>query len=59
MGFNTDLLHAGVIRDEKGSTLPPIYQTSAFEQEKASDLEGIFENKRFNKFIKVFKIRIY
>lgn len=46
MGFNTDLLHAGVIRDEKGSTLPPIYQTSAFEQEKASDLEGIFENKR-------------
>lgn len=46
MGFNTDLLHAGVIKEEKGPTLPPIYQNTAFEQEKASDLEGIFENKR-------------
>ena len=46
MGFNTDLLHAGVIKDEKGSTLPPIYQTSAFEQDSADNLEGIFENRR-------------
>jgi len=46
MGFNTDLLHAGVAKDEKGATLPPIYQSSAFEQESAANLEGIFENKR-------------
>lgn len=46
MGFNTDLLHAGVDREEKGATLPPIYQNTAFEQVHASDLEGIFENRR-------------
>lgn len=46
MGFNTNLLHAGVIKDEKGSTLPPVYQSSAFEQESAENLEGIFENKK-------------
>jgi len=46
MGINTDLLHAGVVKDDKGSTLPPIYQVSAFEQDSASYLEGIFENKR-------------
>lgn len=46
MGFNTDLLHAGVVKDEKGSTLPPVYQTSAFEQDSAGNLEGIFENRR-------------
>ncbi len=46
MGFNTDLLHAGVMKDEKGSTLPPVYQTSAFEQDSAGNLEGIFENRR-------------
>lgn len=46
MGFNTDLLHAGVAREEKGATLPPIYQNSAFEQESAANLEGIFQNRR-------------
>lgn len=46
MGFNTDLLHAGVMKDEKGSTLPQVYQTSAFEQDSAGNLEGIFENRR-------------
>ena len=46
MGFNTDLLHAGVIKEEKGATLPPVYQNTAFEQENASNLESIFENKR-------------
>ena len=46
MGFNTDLLHAGVIKDETGSTLPPVYQSSAFEQESAENLEKIFENKK-------------
>lgn len=45
MRFNTDLLHAGVVREVNGATLPPIYQSSAFEQETASDLEKIFENK--------------
>ena len=33
MGINTDLLHAGVSKNETGSTLPPVYQSSAFEQE--------------------------
>jgi len=28
MGFNTDLLHAGVIKEEKGPTLPPIDRKS-------------------------------
>lgn len=46
MGFNTDLLHAGVIKNETGSTLPPVYQSSAFEQESAENLEKIFENKK-------------
>jgi len=46
MGFNTSLLHDGVLKDEKGATLPPIYLSSAFEQESAADLEGIFENRK-------------
>ena len=45
MRFNTDLLHAGVIREANGATLPPVYQSSAFEQDTAADLEKIFENK--------------
>lgn len=46
MKFNTSLLHNGVSRDEKyGATLTPIYQSSAFEQPSALDLEKIFENK--------------
>lgn len=45
MRFNTSLLHAGVTKEANGSTLPPVYQTSAFEQDSASDLEKIFENK--------------
>ena len=45
MRFNTSLLHAGVQREINGSTLPPVYQTSAFEQDTAADLEKIFENK--------------
>lgn len=43
--FNTNLLHAGESREANGSTLPPIYQTSAFEQDTAADLEKIFQNK--------------
>lgn len=46
MKFNTSLLHNGVSRNEKyGATLTPIYQSSAFEQPTAADLEKIFENK--------------
>lgn len=46
MKFNTKLLHGGVDRREKyGATLPPIYQSSAFEQQTALELEKIFENK--------------
>ena len=46
MGFNTDLLHAGKIKDSKGATLPPIYQSSAFEQETSEDLAGIFGGRK-------------
>ena len=46
MNFNTSLLHAGVDKKEKyGSTLTPIYQTSAFFQTSAEDLAGIFSNR--------------
>ena len=46
MGINTDLLHAGVTKEDKGATLPPIYQNTAFEQESSEQLEAIFENRR-------------
>lgn len=46
MRFNTSLLHAGLEKENRGASLTPIYQNSAFEQEKAENLEGIFENKR-------------
>ena len=46
MKFNTAVLHAGKREIEKyGATLPPIYQSSAFEQESAEELAKIFENK--------------
>ena len=46
MKFNTRLLHDKVTREKFGATLPPIYQSSAFEQKTAEDLAGIFENKK-------------
>ena len=46
MNFNTRLLHDGVTRETNGATLPPIYQSSAFDQETAEDLAGIFGNKK-------------
>ena len=46
MNFNTRLLHEGVTRDSSGATLPPIYQSSAFSQESAEDLAGIFGNRK-------------
>lgn len=46
MNFNTYLLHGGVDRNERfGSTLSPIYQSSAFEHKTSLELEHIFENK--------------
>lgn len=46
MNFNTAVLHAGKSGIEKyGATLPPVYQSSAFEQESADGLAKIFENK--------------
>lgn len=46
MKYNTAVLHEGKGAMEKhGATLPPIYQSSAFEQETAGQLEKIFENK--------------
>ncbi|SHI35721.1 O-acetylhomoserine aminocarboxypropyltransferase/cysteine synthase family protein [Pseudobutyrivibrio xylanivorans] len=66
MRFNTRLLHEGVIREINGATLPPIYQSSAFDQETAEDLAGIFGNKKMgycytrvaNPTITVFENRI-
>lgn len=46
MNFNTRLLHEGVNRETNGATLPPIYQSSAFDQESAEDLAGIFSNRK-------------
>ncbi|MDR1135237.1 MAG: PLP-dependent transferase [Clostridiales Family XIII bacterium] len=45
MRFNTKLLHGGFPQDGFGSTLPPIYQSSAFFHESAEKLEKVFDNK--------------
>ena len=46
MKFNTAVLHEGRgLMEKHGATLPPIYHSSAFEQENALCLEKIFENK--------------
>jgi len=46
MKFHTAVLHAGKTELERyGATLPPVYQSSAFEQRSAESLAGIFENK--------------
>ncbi|MDR3238766.1 MAG: PLP-dependent transferase [Clostridiales bacterium] len=44
MRFNTKLLHGGFPLDAFGSTLPPVYQASAFAHESAEKLEQIFQN---------------
>lgn len=46
MNFNTRLLHEGVKKEPNGATFPPIFQSSAFAQESAEDLAGIFGNKK-------------
>jgi O-acetylhomoserine (thiol)-lyase len=67
MKFNTALLHAGVKKDEvNGSTLTPIYQTSAFNHTSADELAKIFDNKAMgfsytrvgNPTIEAFEARI-
>ena len=46
MNFNTRLLHEGVKKEPNGATFSPIFQSSAFAQESAEDLAGIFGNKK-------------
>jgi len=45
MRFNTKLLHGGFPSDPLGSTVPPIYQASAFAHKSAERLEQVFVNK--------------
>lgn len=46
MKFNTALLHGGTHGDAAtGATLTPIYQSSAFGQESAEQIEKIFHNQ--------------
>ena len=46
MRFHTAVLHAGISRPEKyGATLPPVYQSSAFEQKSAEELARVCDNK--------------
>lgn len=46
MNFNTALLHQNFKGDPAtGSTLTPLYQTSAFGRESAEKLEAVFNNK--------------
>ena len=43
MGFNTDALHKGVIKDHAfGATITPIYQVSAFAYDTMESLEKVF-----------------
>lgn len=46
MGFNTSLLHSDrPSSDTFGSTLPPVYQVSAFACDSAEQLEKVFNNR--------------
>lgn len=46
MKFNTQLLHGKLNHEEYNqATLPPIYQSNAFEHSSAEKLEKIFQNK--------------
>lgn len=46
MGFNTDALHKGVVKDESfGATITPIYQVSAFGYNDMETLERVFGGK--------------
>ncbi|PYG84865.1 O-acetylhomoserine (thiol)-lyase [Ruminiclostridium sufflavum DSM 19573] len=46
MRFNTRVLHSTFPADPYGSTLPPVYQVSAFAHESAETLERVFDNKQ-------------
>lgn len=46
MGFNTEALHKGVVKDTaNGATITPIYQVSAFGYENVETLEKVFGGK--------------
>ena len=46
MGFNTDALHKGVIKDHAfGATITPIYQVSAFAYDTMESLEKVFSGR--------------
>lgn len=46
MGFNTDALHKGFVKDSSfGATLSPIYQVSAFGFENMETLERVFSGQ--------------
>lgn len=46
MGFNTEALHKGVVKDQSfGATITPIYQVSAFSYENMETLEKVFNGR--------------
>lgn len=46
MGFNTEALHKGVVKDQSfGATITPIYQVSAFSYENMESLEKVFNGR--------------
>ncbi len=46
MGFNTDALHKGFVKDQSfGATITPIYQVSAFSYENMETLEKVFSGR--------------
>jgi len=46
MGFNTDALHKGLVKDTGyGATIAPIYQVSAFSYDSMENLEKVFGGK--------------
>ena len=59
MGFTTKALHAKPAhKDQHGAMRFPIYQSSAFEFEKAEDLEAVFKGQWNDTFSLLF-IRKY
>ena len=51
MRFNTSLLHAGVTKETNGSTLPPVYQTSAFRELLVNVPENDTKWQGYNRFM--------
>lgn len=46
MGFNTDALHKGLVKDKSfGATITPIYQVSAFSYDSMESLEKVFNGR--------------